>query len=157
MADEEALRKIRSVEEQIDILNKKLSIAKQVCDLLIVVFMHKASFHSLTLCLLPAPSAGGGRPAERDGRDGPGLRGHAGTEHPSDAAAQRKRRCQLQVDERADQVQPDPQAAERGEGGASRPTPHFKNSGESSGDTIRLNLQEMGFVYTGFVTYNTHS
>lgn len=31
MADEEALRKIRSVEEQIDILNKKLSIAKQVC------------------------------------------------------------------------------------------------------------------------------
>lgn len=30
MADEEALRKIRSVEEQIDILNKKLSIAKQV-------------------------------------------------------------------------------------------------------------------------------
>lgn len=30
MADEEALRKIRSVEEQIDILNKKLSLAKQV-------------------------------------------------------------------------------------------------------------------------------
>ncbi|XP_031442993.1 E3 ubiquitin-protein ligase BRE1A isoform X3 [Clupea harengus] len=29
MADEEALRKIRSVEEQIDILNKKLSLAKQ--------------------------------------------------------------------------------------------------------------------------------
>lgn len=64
MADEEALRKIRSVEEQIDILNKKLSIAKQVCDLLIVVFTHKVSFHCLTLCLLPAPSAGGGRPAE---------------------------------------------------------------------------------------------
>lgn len=36
MADEEALRKIRSVEEQIDILNKKLSIAKQVCHLLIL-------------------------------------------------------------------------------------------------------------------------
>lgn len=35
MADEEALRKIRSVEEQIDILNKKLSIAKQVQDLII--------------------------------------------------------------------------------------------------------------------------
>lgn len=33
MADEEALRKIRSVEEQIDMLNKKLSIAKQVCGL----------------------------------------------------------------------------------------------------------------------------
>lgn len=32
MADEEALRKIRSVEEQIDILNKKLSIAKQVSE-----------------------------------------------------------------------------------------------------------------------------
>lgn len=31
MADEEALRKIRLVEEQIDILNKKLSLAKQVC------------------------------------------------------------------------------------------------------------------------------
>lgn len=31
MADEEALRKIRSVEEQINILNKKLSLAKQVC------------------------------------------------------------------------------------------------------------------------------
>lgn len=30
MADEEALRKIRLVEEQIDILNKKLSLAKQV-------------------------------------------------------------------------------------------------------------------------------
>lgn len=30
MADEEALRKIRSVEEQIEIFNKKLSIAKQV-------------------------------------------------------------------------------------------------------------------------------
>lgn len=36
MADEEALRKIRSVEEQIDILNKKLSIAKQVCELAVV-------------------------------------------------------------------------------------------------------------------------
>lgn len=31
MADEEALRKIHLVEEQIDILNKKLSLAKQVC------------------------------------------------------------------------------------------------------------------------------
>lgn len=41
MADEEALRKIRSVEEQIDILNKKLSIAKQVCDLIFFFFMHK--------------------------------------------------------------------------------------------------------------------
>lgn len=38
MADEEALRKIRSVEEQIDILNKKLSIAKQVCEHLIFLF-----------------------------------------------------------------------------------------------------------------------
>lgn len=37
MADEEALRKIRSVEEQIDILNKKLSIAKQVCELSVCV------------------------------------------------------------------------------------------------------------------------
>ncbi|KAF4094192.1 hypothetical protein AMELA_G00010670 [Ameiurus melas] len=32
MADEEALRKIRLVEDQIDILNKKLSLAKQVCE-----------------------------------------------------------------------------------------------------------------------------
>lgn len=37
MADEEALRKIRLVEEQIDILNKKLSLAKQVC----VTFQYK--------------------------------------------------------------------------------------------------------------------
>lgn len=37
MADEEALRKIRSVEDQIDILNKKLSIAKQVCSRLWVL------------------------------------------------------------------------------------------------------------------------
>lgn len=36
MADEEALRKIRLVEEQIDILNKKLSLAKQVCVWLII-------------------------------------------------------------------------------------------------------------------------
>ncbi|XP_037117968.1 E3 ubiquitin-protein ligase BRE1A isoform X2 [Syngnathus acus] len=35
MADEEALRKIRSVEEQIDILNKKLSMAKQEEDALL--------------------------------------------------------------------------------------------------------------------------
>uniref|UniRef100_A0A8C1D7N2 E3 ubiquitin protein ligase n=1 Tax=Cyprinus carpio carpio TaxID=630221 RepID=A0A8C1D7N2_CYPCA len=35
MADEEALRKIRSVEEQIDILNKKLSLAKQEEDALL--------------------------------------------------------------------------------------------------------------------------
>ncbi|KAJ3588317.1 hypothetical protein NHX12_011910 [Muraenolepis orangiensis] len=35
MADEEALRKIRSVEEQMDILNKKLSIAKQEEDALL--------------------------------------------------------------------------------------------------------------------------
>ncbi|XP_056900108.1 E3 ubiquitin-protein ligase BRE1A isoform X2 [Takifugu flavidus] len=35
MADEEALRKIRSVEEQIDMLNKKLSIAKQEEDALL--------------------------------------------------------------------------------------------------------------------------
>lgn len=46
MADEEALRKIRSVEEQIDILNKKLSIAKQVGELLILFFMHKQSLLS---------------------------------------------------------------------------------------------------------------
>lgn len=38
MADEEALRKIRSVEEQIDMLNKKLSIAKQVCGLFFCLF-----------------------------------------------------------------------------------------------------------------------
>lgn len=37
MADEEALRKIRSVEDQIDILNKKLSIAKQVCSHLCII------------------------------------------------------------------------------------------------------------------------
>ncbi|XP_051504994.1 E3 ubiquitin-protein ligase BRE1A isoform X1 [Myxocyprinus asiaticus] len=35
MADEEALRKIRSVEEQIDLLNKKLSLAKQEEDALL--------------------------------------------------------------------------------------------------------------------------
>ncbi|XP_058654513.1 E3 ubiquitin-protein ligase BRE1A isoform X2 [Onychostoma macrolepis] len=35
MADEEALRKIRSVEEQIDILNKKVSLAKQEEDALL--------------------------------------------------------------------------------------------------------------------------
>ncbi len=49
MADEEALRKIRSVEEQIDILNKKLSIAKQVCDLIFFFFLthkQKPPFHS---------------------------------------------------------------------------------------------------------------
>lgn len=39
MADEEALRKIRSVEEQIDMLNKKLSIAKQVCGRIFVWFL----------------------------------------------------------------------------------------------------------------------
>lgn len=61
MADEEALRKIRSVEEQIDILNKKLSIAKQVRGLPVHGFPRKASLPSLTLCLL---RAGGGRPAE---------------------------------------------------------------------------------------------
>lgn len=55
MADEEALRKIRSVEEQIDILNKKLSIAKQVRDPAVPVSPLKASFLSLTLCLLRAP------------------------------------------------------------------------------------------------------
>lgn len=58
MADEEALRKIRSVEEQIDILNKKLSIAKQVCEHLIFFFVvwctNKASVCSLvTLCRPP--------------------------------------------------------------------------------------------------------
>ncbi|KAM9470555.1 E3 ubiquitin-protein ligase BRE1A [Clarias gariepinus] len=36
MADEEALRKIRLVEEQIDILNKKLSLAKQEEDALLI-------------------------------------------------------------------------------------------------------------------------
>lgn len=45
MADEEALRKIRSVEEQIDILNKKLSLAKQVQLWLYIVL-------TLNLCLL---------------------------------------------------------------------------------------------------------
>lgn len=59
MADEEALRKIRSVEEQIDMLNKKLSIAKQVCGLLFCCcLLFKAScprFTSLTLFLHLAP------------------------------------------------------------------------------------------------------
>lgn len=55
MADEEALRKIRSVEEQIDILNKKLSIAKQVCELIILsLYTNKASFFSLTPCRISA-------------------------------------------------------------------------------------------------------
>lgn len=49
MADEEALRKIRSVEEQIDILNKKLSIAKQVREPL---GWFSAAFRSLTLAPL---------------------------------------------------------------------------------------------------------
>lgn len=142
MADEEALRKIRSVEEQIDILNKKLSIAKQVCDLRVLGSLAlRASFYSLTLCLL---LAGGGRSAQWDGRDGPSLRGHAGTEHPSHAAAPRKRRRQLQADERADQVQPDPQAAERGEGGASRPAAHLKNAGKLSAYK-RNKLYHLGF------------
>lgn len=55
MADEEALRKIRSVEEQIDMLNKKLSIAKQVCGLIFVCFSTISHFTSLTrspLCVL---------------------------------------------------------------------------------------------------------
>lgn len=92
----------------------------------------------------PCPPVGGGRSAQRDGRDGPGLWGHAGTEHPPHAAAPRKRRRQLQADERADQVQPDPQAAERGEGGASRPAAHLKNAGKSSADT-RNKLHRLGF------------
>lgn len=66
MADEEALRKIRSVEEQIDMLNKKLSIAKQVCGLIFVCLsvVFESSFISLTLCLHLAPCLGGGCPAE---------------------------------------------------------------------------------------------
>lgn len=57
MADEEALRKIRSVEEQIDMLNKKLSIAKQVCGLLFLFLFHStiSRFTSVTLCLHLAP------------------------------------------------------------------------------------------------------
>lgn len=60
MADEEALRKIRSVEEQIDMLNKKLSIAKQVCGLFVfffsLLFEAKYScFTSLALFLHLAP------------------------------------------------------------------------------------------------------
>lgn len=94
MADEEALRKIRSVEEQIDMLNKKLSIAKQVCGqiffwFLCILFPTMTRFDSLCHHFPPCP--GGGRPAERDGCDGPGLRGYAGTEHSPDAAAQRER------------------------------------------------------------------
>lgn len=49
MADEEALRKIRSVEEQIDMLNKKLSIAKQVCGLWFFLFC----FLKLVITVLP--------------------------------------------------------------------------------------------------------
>lgn len=60
MADEEALRKIRSVEEQIDMLNKKLSIAKQVCGLffLFVCLLFEAiypCFTSLALFLHLTP------------------------------------------------------------------------------------------------------
>lgn len=44
MADEEALRKIRSVEEQIDILNKKLSIAKQVREPVVVFLCTEKPF-----------------------------------------------------------------------------------------------------------------
>lgn len=51
MADEEALRKIRSVEEQIDILNKKLSIAKQVCEFSIL-FVSTGGFPGSTFKLL---------------------------------------------------------------------------------------------------------
>uniref|UniRef100_A0A672J3S7 E3 ubiquitin protein ligase n=1 Tax=Salarias fasciatus TaxID=181472 RepID=A0A672J3S7_SALFA len=43
MADEEALRKIRSVEEQIDILNKKLSIAKQYESMMTFFFFRRIS------------------------------------------------------------------------------------------------------------------
>lgn len=66
MADEEALRKIRSVEEQIDMLNKKLSIAKQVCGLfLFAPFKASCSrFTSLTLFLHLAPCLGGRCPTE---------------------------------------------------------------------------------------------
>lgn len=68
MADEEALRKIRSVEEQIDMLNKKLSIAKQVCGMFIffcLLFEAKGPcFSSLAPFLHLAPCLGGRRPTE---------------------------------------------------------------------------------------------
>lgn len=66
MADEEALRKIRSVEEQIDILNKKLSIAKQVCAPPLIVPHPTCSAFTLSSHIHQCrpPSAGGGRAAE---------------------------------------------------------------------------------------------
>lgn len=73
------------------------------------------------LCLF----TGGGSASERDGCDWPGLRGHAGAEQPAAAAATREGRRQFQADERADQIQPDLQAAQRGEGGAGGPGSHI--------------------------------
>lgn len=64
MADEEALRKIRSVEEQIDMLNKKLSIAKQVCGLIFVCFRVQFPISRLSLSLHFASCLGGGRLVE---------------------------------------------------------------------------------------------
>lgn len=86
----------------------------------------------LSLFLIPDTSVfrGGGSPAQRDGCDGPGLRGHAGAEQPLVAAAPGEGRRQLQADERADQIQPDLQAAEGGEGGVGRPSAHIQNPGD---------------------------
>lgn len=75
-------------------------------------------------------SRGGGSPAEWDGCNRPSLWGHAGTEQPSAAAATREGRRQFQADEWANQIQPNLQAAERGEGGVGRPSSHIQNTGD---------------------------
>lgn len=75
-------------------------------------------------------SWGGGSTAEWDGCNRPGLRGHAGAEQPAAAAVTGEGRRQFQADERANQIQPDLQAAERGEGGAGRPGSHIQNPGD---------------------------
>lgn len=66
------------------------------------------------------PLVGRGSAAERDGGNRPGIWGHARTELPPSSAAEREGRCQLQTDDRTNQVEPIAQVGARGEGHATR-------------------------------------
>ena len=54
--------------------------------------MHRVSKSNFSFFLVGGqPQAGGGGVAERDGGDGPSLRGHAGAKLEADSATERKR------------------------------------------------------------------
>lgn len=112
LADDEALKKIRSLEEAVHALQKQVIRLRYLVPFL--------PFSTQEWIPGGGSEARGRGLTQRDGSDGPGLRRHAGTKFSFDPAVEREGWRQLQTDVGANQGSTSTQASAGGERHACR-------------------------------------